>query len=98
MFRVWRRDYREYVISIIVKNKNGDLTFPFFVASKNLPSTSHYLDFQLYQVASEIQVLWQTILSSPSGFNRLKHSDNLLLSKTSFTHSVLLRWQIDYAG
>ncbi|EDV2568425.1 TPA: EAL domain-containing protein [Salmonella enterica] len=28
----------------------------------------------------------------PDGFNRLNHSDDLMLSKTSFTHSDLLRW------
>ncbi|MGO2729469.1 MAG: hypothetical protein ACTIA0_05465, partial [Citrobacter braakii] len=29
---------------------------------------------------------------------RLNHSDDLMLSKTGFTHSDLLCWQIDYAG
>ncbi len=36
--------------------------------------------------------------NGPSGFNRLNHGDDLVLSKTGFTHSDLLRWQIDYAG
>ena len=38
------------------------------------------------------------IFNSSSGFNRLNHGDDLMLSKTGFTHSALLRWQIDYAG
>ncbi len=53
-----------------------------------------YLDFQLYQVAG----LPADIFNGSSGFNRLNHSDDLMLSKTGFTHSDLLRWQIDYAG
>uniref|UniRef100_UPI0039A5F54D hypothetical protein n=1 Tax=Salmonella enterica TaxID=28901 RepID=UPI0039A5F54D len=28
----------------------------------------------------------------------LNHGDDLMLSKTGFTHSDLLCWQIDYAG
>ncbi|OWG41729.1 hypothetical protein CCE11_25370 [Escherichia coli] len=38
------------------------------------------------------------IFNNSSGFNRLNHSDDLMLSKTGCTHSDLLRWQIDYAG
>ncbi|AEW76012.1 hypothetical protein EcWSU1_A038 (plasmid) [Enterobacter ludwigii] len=38
------------------------------------------------------------IFNASSGFNRLNHSDHLMLSKTGFMHSDLLRWQIDYAG
>ncbi|ARA24648.1 hypothetical protein AM405_06825 [Proteus mirabilis] len=36
--------------------------------------------------------------NSPPGFNRLNYGDDLMLSKTGFTHSDLLRWQINYAG
>lgn len=35
MFSVWRRDYRKYVISIIVKNINGGLTSPFLLSIEN---------------------------------------------------------------
>ncbi|GGD26617.1 hypothetical protein GCM10011513_25050 [Franconibacter daqui] len=38
------------------------------------------------------------IFNSSSDFNRLNHGDDLMLSKTGFTHSDLIRWQIDYAG
>ena len=38
------------------------------------------------------------IFNGSSGFNRLNHSDDLMFSKTGFTNSDLLRWQIDYAG
>ncbi|SAD36582.1 Uncharacterised protein [Enterobacter cloacae] len=38
------------------------------------------------------------IFNGSSGFNRLNHSDDLILSKTGFTHRDLLRWKIDYAG
>ncbi|MBS8914481.1 hypothetical protein KEP63_24520, partial [Escherichia coli] len=38
------------------------------------------------------------IFNSSSGFNRLNHGDDLMLSKTGFTHSDLLNWQIEYAG
>ena len=37
------------------------------------------------------------IFNSSSGFNWLNHSDDLMFSKTEFTHSDLFRWQIDYA-
>ncbi|EBA2446423.1 hypothetical protein ACN240_004848, partial [Salmonella enterica] len=33
-----------------------------------------------------------------SGFNRFNYGNDLMLSKTGFTHSDLLCWQIDYAG
>ncbi|MEQ1399714.1 hypothetical protein, partial [Salmonella enterica] len=33
-----------------------------------------------------------------SGFNRFNYGNDLMLSKTGFTHSDLLYWQIDYAG
>ena len=38
------------------------------------------------------------IFNGSSGFNRFNHGDDLMLSKTGFTHSDLLHWQIDYAG
>lgn len=38
------------------------------------------------------------IFNSPSGFDWSNHSDDLVRSKTGFTHSDLLRWQIDYVG
>ena len=38
------------------------------------------------------------IFNGSSGFNRFNHGDDLMLSKTGFTHSDLLCWQIDYAG
>ncbi|EAC1188544.1 hypothetical protein D6T43_23710, partial [Salmonella enterica subsp. enterica] len=31
-------------------------------------------------------------------FNRFNYGNDLMLSKTGFTHSDLLCWQIDYAG
>lgn len=33
-----------------------------------------------------------------SSLKRLNHSDDQMFSKTGFTHSDLLRWQIEYAG
>lgn len=33
-----------------------------------------------------------------SGFNRLNYRDDLMLSKTGFTHSDLLRWQNEFAA
>lgn len=56
-----------------------------------------YLDFQLYQVASDTG-LPADIFNGSSGFNRFNYGNDLMLSKTGFTHSDLLYWQIDYAG
>ncbi|PDO84080.1 hypothetical protein BK797_15300 [Kosakonia sacchari] len=38
------------------------------------------------------------IFHCSSGFNHPGHSDDLMLSKTGFTHSERLRWQNEYAG
>ncbi|EBB3896709.1 hypothetical protein DZD19_21930, partial [Salmonella enterica] len=38
------------------------------------------------------------IFNGSSGFNRFNYGNDLMLSKTGFTHSDLLCWQIDYAG
>lgn len=38
------------------------------------------------------------IFNGSSGFNRLNYGNDLMLSKTGFTHSDLLCWQLDYAG
>ncbi|GAL53242.1 hypothetical protein EA14781_020_00330 [Escherichia albertii NBRC 107761 = DSM 17582] len=49
-------------------------------------------------MVSEIPGYLADIFNGLSGFNRLNHSDDLMFSKTDFTYSELLRWQIDYAG
>ena len=38
------------------------------------------------------------IFNSSSGFNRLNHGVDLMLSKTGFTHSDLLNWRVEYVG
>ena len=49
-------------------------------------------------IGSQGGIACSVCFNGASGFNRLNHSDDLMLSKTGFTHSDLFRWQIDYAA
>ncbi|KNC92031.1 hypothetical protein GM30_19535 [Trabulsiella odontotermitis] len=48
-----------------------------------------YLDFLLFNDTG----LLADIFNGSSGFNRLNHGGDRLLSKTGFTYNDLLRWQ-----